>query len=419
MLPADASRGAVEALKPALQLVLACLRAVPRPADIENQRRLLPLLQPQDVLAAAADHHVAGLVWHNLRQLPPGMVDASLCDAFRRVHAVNALRVMAATRDYLRLQDSLAAAGIRVVPFKGMVLGTLLYADPALRNQGDIDVLIAQADIGKASAILREQGFAPQFPYAGLDADRQALVRRIQKDLVFVRPAPAPQAVEMHWRLIHNPHLFTPDFEALWSRSQPFVLGPRTVRTLSNEDSFIYLCAHGSSTAWYRLKWLADLEPFLHRVALDWPLVLERSQQLNCLKAVGLGLLLAERLLGVALPAEARKATAAVQAADLAFALEALQVPACWWHADGGRRDPPRTPGYLLRFWRFGLMLGAGWRYRRESLLYVLVHPEDVRALRLPRWLFWCYPLRRMQSFAAGVLRHLGGRNRAGGAGHQ
>jgi hypothetical protein len=397
-------------LSPVLQLLLSCLGG-PQSRDHEHWLRLLASLQPQDILAAAVDHHVVELLGQALQQLPAGMVAPELLQAIRQHHSSNALRGLAATRDYLRLQDALQAANVRIIAFKGMVLSKLLYDDTVLRNQGDIDVLIAPADIDAASAVLHAQGYGAELPYAALDAPRQGLLRRIQKDLVFLRAAPQLQAVELHWRLIHNPHMFALDFDTLWSRGQDFALGPRMVRTLSNEDAFIYLCAHGSRTAWYRLKWLADIAPFLERVPLDWPVVMERSAALNCLKAVGLALLLAERLLGVAVPAPARAATSAVLQGDFDFVLEALMAPACWWHPlPGVPRDPPRSAGYLLRFWRFSLMLGSGWRYRSEFGLHLLLHPEDVIATRLPRWLFWAYPLVRLRAWTGRALGWVGQR---------
>ncbi len=405
--PAEDSR---ELLPPVLQLLLACLRADPQAQDEQRQLRLLSSLHPNDILVAAADHQITELLGHTLRQLPEDVVEPTLLDALRRCHSSNALRVMAATRDYLRLQDALQAAGVRVIPFKGMVLGKLLYDDPVLRNQGDIDVLISPADIDTASAVLSEQGFVAELPYAALDTDRRGLLRRIQKDLVFMRPAPQVQAVELHWRLIHNPYMLSLDFNTLWSRTQAFALGPRMVQTLSSEDAFVYLCAHGSSTAWYRLKWLADIAPYLERVPLDWAVVMERSAALNCHKAVGLALLLAERLLGVAVPVQARSAMDAVTPSDFAFVLEALVAPACWWHPHGTPRKPPRTAAYMLRFWRFSLTLGTGWRYRREFWLTILVHPQDVVAVRLLRWLFWAYPLVRMWAWMDRILAWLGQR---------
>jgi hypothetical protein len=37
----------------------------------------------------------------------------------------------------------------------------------------------------------------------------------------------------------------------------------RIVSTLSDAPQFAYLCAHGASSAWFRLKWLADLHAFI------------------------------------------------------------------------------------------------------------------------------------------------------------
>lgn len=384
-------------LPPVLRLLLACLGAPLTETGDETIRRLWRHMDaaPAEVVEAALQHHVAERVWQRLRQLPPGLVPSGAEARFREAHHINAIRSLGAMRDHLQIEAALAAASIRVMPFKGVVLGQMLHGDPAWRNQGDLDMLVAPGDVAAASAVLSRLGYRSQLPLEGLDPARLGLIRLIQKDLTFVREGALPQAVELHWRLIHNPRMFTTDFDALWARGRTVALGPRQVRTLSDEDLLVYLCAHGSSTAWFRLKWLADLAPFLARVPVDWDIVAARSRAWNCEKAVGLGLQLAERWFDVPLPPPAQALTATVRPADLAFVAEALTSPASWWHTDGRRRVPPRTLGFVLRFWRYMLNLGHGWRYRFEGLVPVLFDVGQVARHRLPRALFALYiPMR-------------------------
>jgi hypothetical protein len=75
--------------------------------------------------------------------------------------------------------------------------------------------------------------------------------------------------------------------------------------TLSAEDSFLVLCAHGSKHLWKRLGWICDVAQLVSRQHdLDWTVIFERAADLGLVRILWLGLLLASNLLGVALPLE-------------------------------------------------------------------------------------------------------------------
>lgn len=54
----------------------------------------------------------------------------------------------------------LGEAGVAVVCLKGFALAHTLYADPDLRTVGDLDLLVARADLGRAISCLEAAGFA-------------------------------------------------------------------------------------------------------------------------------------------------------------------------------------------------------------------------------------------------------------------
>ena len=53
-----------------------------------------------------------------------------------------------------------SAQGIKAAPLKGAVLESLCYGGLGLREYGDIDILVSEADIGRAVALLNESGYA-------------------------------------------------------------------------------------------------------------------------------------------------------------------------------------------------------------------------------------------------------------------
>lgn len=69
--------------------------------------------------------------------------------------------------------------------------------------------------------------------------------------------------------------------------------------TLRTEELFAYLCVHGASSAWFRLKWLTDTAAFLHgRSSEDIEHLYTRSQALGAGRAAGQALLLADAIYG-------------------------------------------------------------------------------------------------------------------------
>lgn len=388
-----------------LRLLLACLRPDARPEALAQQQALLPQVDATRLLKLAELHRVGALLGHHLKQLPAGQALAPLLGALRQRHTANALRTLSNARDLLQLTDRLASRGVRALPIKGTALAQALYRDPALRQPGDIDLLVDAADVPVAHALLVAEGYTESVGYATLGARRQAWLLRQHKDIEFIRRGAAVQVVDLHWRLVRNAAVWDVPFDDLWQRGADTPVGPRVLRVLSREDRLLYLCAHGSFTCWYRLKWLADLPPLLEDPALDWPTVLLRARQTNTLKTLGVGLRVAEALLGVAPPSAAAPALALVSDADLALVSQALLSPESWWPGWWRPGELRRTPGFVLRYWRYQFQLGQGWRFRREYLESRLVSLNDVQAVALPRGFFVLYLLVRPVGWLVRALR--------------
>jgi hypothetical protein len=82
---------------------------------------------------------------------------------------------------------ALGAAGIPVMPLKGVLFQRVLYADPAERLMSDVDVLVPEHQFGQAITTLMAAGFRPQ---------------KIGRSLIEVAlSSPKGLAVDLHRRL--------------------------------------------------------------------------------------------------------------------------------------------------------------------------------------------------------------------------
>ncbi len=61
------------------------------------------------------------------------------------------------------ISSALGRAGVRAVLLKGAALTTWLYDDGTVRPYGDVDLLVAPADFGRAERVLRGLGFAAKY----------------------------------------------------------------------------------------------------------------------------------------------------------------------------------------------------------------------------------------------------------------
>jgi hypothetical protein len=106
--------------------------------------------------------------------------------------------------------------------------------------------------------------------------------------------------LDLHSRLADSPRLI-PAIDAS-SPQRPVEVAPRiALPTLAGDELFAYLCVHGASSAWFRLKWIADLAALLsHCGDEEIERLYECSQQLGAGRAAAQALLLAAATFGTA-----------------------------------------------------------------------------------------------------------------------
>jgi hypothetical protein len=177
---------------------------------------------------------------------------------------------------------------------KGITLSRLAYGDPFIKTSSDIDILVKAEDIEKAAGLLRELGLRPLVP---ADASLGGLVRwhAASKESAWIK-SDTGQVVELHTRLVDNERLIPAI--GMSSPRQEVEIGPgRTLPTLCDYDLVAYLFVHGACSAWYRLKWIADVSAILSRMdAGEIERVYRFARARSAGRAAAQALLLAQRL---------------------------------------------------------------------------------------------------------------------------
>lgn len=252
------------------EAALANAGAPPEPLDSEALIRAVRRHRLALVLAPAT----AALPW-------PGLALTALRQEARHQQRA-ALPLIATT---LEVSAALEGAGLRALLVKGPALALQTTGQPWSRGGGDIDVLVAPADLPEAVAVLEGLGFAR--PPGRFPRDLTSFWGRYSRwaghELPLLRQG---RWLDLHWAL-NTVRATLPPFETLWQARQVVRLNGKAVPTLSLEHAFRHSCLHAASDQWMELRHLVDIALLACqlREATGASLRKQRSVRLSCAAA--------------------------------------------------------------------------------------------------------------------------------------
>jgi hypothetical protein len=384
-------------LTPEFHLFCAALRLACNPS---NPWTVLNALVDWAAIAAGARRHrLAPLLLAGLKGR--SQVPADIIAELRRQTQLAATRDLAQVAELARLVHAFAEAGIRVLALKGVALTIQLHEDAFPRGARDIDLLVDQLEFDRIDPVLAAAGYRPAF---ALTPRQQASFRRWIKDIEYFHSSTGA-ALEMHDRLVDNPHLICFDFKALWQDREEIDVGHVLVPTLPRRALALYLCVHGAGHAWERLRWLVDLAALLREPG-NIELALADAEAAGIGAAMLHALTLAHDWLGLAVaPAHVSRARASKQVQRLDHILSRLYAGSAWCEMPA-RGSWQAIARYSLWQRLYRLMLKPDWRYGGSQIMREAFSPADFATLRIPDALFFLYPLVRPVGWMVRRWRH-------------
>lgn len=335
------------------RLLLACASPVTAP---DKLYLLIPTVDWSRLLALAEDHGVTGQLTMSLHKLGASAVPASVHQTLTDRRREQVFYTLKLSAELFRILDQFATEKIAALVVKGPVLAMQAYGDPAMRSYGDLDLLVRQRDIRRATELMLAAGYQAAVSTTAIDSGK------IPGQYLFSKPE-AKLLVELHNDLTLRYFPRRLPLEKFFDRQIRVRLDAHDAPALCVEDELVLICIHGAKHFWERLIWIADVAAIVTRQSnIDWRRVAESAKEVGAERMLHTGLRLAKILLNSPLPAE----TMAMVEADKQSAHLAQRI--LHWLPAAGYASPGLFERAMFRLRMRGGFLAAPAYLLRLSL---------------------------------------------------
>jgi hypothetical protein len=392
------ARESATALDSEWSVLLAACSAIP--AEEKRERLLSLLRQPvrwDFLLDLALDHGTLPLLYQALAgvwEATPDAVPSGTMRALQQSHQLNLRKSLLLSRELIRIIDRLENFKIKAIPYKGLPLAEFLYGDIALRQAGDIDLLIRPQDFARVRDAVCDLGFTPHTEFSGR---QERAYLKSGYECSFDGNA-GPNLLEVQWAI--QPRFYAIDFDmtGIFERALTVDVAGRATRTPSAEDLFLVLSAHAAKHVWGRLIWICDLARIIALPNLNWGWIASQAKSLGMVRILRISMLAAHKLVGVVIPKAASELFFADDDADARAVTEEIQA-----HLAGETSLNVESLSYFRLMLRLRERASDRWHFLHR--LIFTPGPSEWDAVHLPEPLFPLYRLVRLARLTARLAR--------------
>jgi len=377
-------------------ILLAACSEIPQQEKTQRIRRLLSQPIRWELLLDLSDRHgTHPLLYQALvatEAVGAGSVPSQHIPAIERRYQTNLHKALLLSRELIRIVDHLSSLNLEVIPYKGLALAELLYRDIALRQTGDIDLLIRPQDFSLVRNAVRELSYSPHTTLS--EAEERAYLKS-GYECAFDCAA-GPNLLEVQWAF--QPRFYAVDFDmaGLFQRAVTLKVAGRPMKTPSPEDLLLVLSAHAAKHVWGRLVWLCDIARLMTLPTLDWSRIGSQASDLGIVRILRVTILLANRLLSAPIMPTAQASMPEDSGASaLADEIQTYIESNTAFNVES------------LAYFRLMMRLRERSADRRRFLrrLVFTPGPGEWQAVHLPAPLFPLYRLVRLSRLAARLMR--------------
>jgi Uncharacterised nucleotidyltransferase len=277
--------------RPELRVLLYCVRTC---LETQGGKQIKSLLRKDIewiyVVRMAQAHGVMPLLYRSLHATCSNAVPKTILEQLREHFYANAGRNLFLAKELLKILHLLEAHEIPAIPYKGPTLAACVYGNLALREFGDLDILVHERNYEAAQQLLMGQGFrlVKEFDWESTFGDGSGRV-----------------AVDLHKRMTPRNFPCSVGFEYLSGRLQRMVLTGTEVPNLSPEDTLLMLAIQitkDTGTPYFKLAKICDIAELLRAYPrLDLVQAVKQAKRLGGEQMLLFSLGLTNNLLGAAL----------------------------------------------------------------------------------------------------------------------
>jgi hypothetical protein len=282
-------------MEPSLSLLVACCRHNLGSAEPDLPRRLRQA-DGERLAMLARRHGLEQLAWRTLRKFQIVIPGTAALGMEARAQADDARRL---ARESGRIHRQFAGASLPHLFLGGSALAGMAWHNSLLARTGQIRLLVTQAAVGKAAALLSFLGYVQEEPDPSVDTTdwhRRAMRSCWRSDDGVL--------LHLHTRLAEHPAVLA-GLAATTSPALVEVVEGVALSTFPPALQLALLATEGCAAAWSQLALLAEFAALVRRLGPDAlaPAV-DRSANLGAERSVAAALVLSHQLLGTALPPE-------------------------------------------------------------------------------------------------------------------
>lgn len=261
------------------------------------------------LLALATGNSLLPLLHARLRGLDGEHIPEAVLARAESAYYLNLRRNVLLQHELGQIVGSLHEEGAEVIVLKGGALAWTVYASPALRPMGDLDLLVRPEHMQSLGLVVEALGFHRS---ASLPAHMIPFQERFGGGVEWIRVRNGRvTALDVQHDLVGVDWCgpaFSIEPGALWEAARPLALDGMLTRQLSAVDALMHLCLHPALHHGYAFPFIGcvDIDRLICQAGSDlfWTRLLERVRRFRVKTTVYWGLAVAHNLLETPVPAE-------------------------------------------------------------------------------------------------------------------
>lgn len=286
---------------PEFEFLVCCARVS---LDDEQAARarvlLLGGLDWDYVMSLAWRHGLMPLAFKHILTDFADEVPKAVREKMRADYLHNTARCVWLSSELRAVLEALGQEGVAASPYKGPDLALRAYGDVRLRTFFDLDVMVRRGDVERAGAVLGRLGYRPHLP---LSRVQEEMIFGSECDRVFLKEG-RNIVLELHWAVVPPYYGIPFDVEGLLGElPSPETTGEQRGRA-SDGTLVLLSCINGAKDFWCRLEQVCAVSELLKAGRIDWEALLRSASRIHAARSLLIGLSVANRLLGAALPEE-------------------------------------------------------------------------------------------------------------------